>query len=280
MVKSVFRLKGLEISNCKFMEKVIDEDEERSSTMMFPKLYQLKLRDLPKLTTFCNSTAKFVEMSSLFRLWIDGCPGMQTFISSFVCGAMTSSSKDHEEMNTKENFTQMQSLFDKKVRLPSLERLQISYADQLVKIWDDQVSLDSFGKLNRVFVSFCKKLVSVFPCKMLGRHQKLESLYVQNCDSVEEIYEVLEKSSSMVEEPVEKDEAVPRFVFSNLIWLHLQMLPSLKSFYPEVYISEWPVLKKLKVYRCDNVEIFASELLNIHGTHRESQQPLFFVYKV
>ncbi|KAJ0098758.1 hypothetical protein Patl1_21961 [Pistacia atlantica] len=140
MVKSVFRLKELEISNCKFMERVIDEDEERSITMLFPKLYQLKLRDLPKLTTFCNSTAKFVEMSSLFRLWIDGCPAMQTFISSFVCGAMTSSSKDHEEMNAKENFTQMQSLFDKKVifplilfsvRLPSLERLKISYADQL-----------------------------------------------------------------------------------------------------------------------------------------------------
>ncbi|KAJ0098521.1 hypothetical protein Patl1_21935 [Pistacia atlantica] len=246
MVKSVFRLKELEISNCKFMERVIDEDEERSSTMLFPKLYQLKLRDLPKLTTFCNSTAKFVEMSSLFRLWIDGCPAMQTFISSFVCGAMTSSSKDHEEMNTKENFTHMQSLFDKKVRLPSLERLQISYADQL----------------------------------MSGRHQKLEFLEVQNCDSVEEIFEVLEKSSSMVEELVEKEEAVRRFVFSNLIRLCLQMLPSLKSFYPEIHISEWPILEELKVYGCDNVEIFASELLSIQGTHGESQQPLFFVYKV
>ncbi|XP_031274592.1 uncharacterized protein LOC116133068 isoform X2 [Pistacia vera] len=279
MVKSLFKLKKLEISNCKFMERVIDEDEERSSRMLFPKLYELKLTDLPKLTTFYNSTAKFVEMSSLFRLLIENCPGMQTFISSCVRGDMTSSSKENEEMSAKENYTRMQSLFDKKVRFPSLEMFLISHADELVKIWDDQVSLDSFCKLNHVGVCFCKRLVSVFPSNMLGRHQKLEFLVVQNCDSVEEIFEVLEKKSSEVEEIVDKEEAVPRFVFSELTLLSLQKLPSLKSLYPKVHISEWPSLEVMEVYGCDNVEIFALEYLSIQGTDGESQQPLFLVYK-
>ncbi|XP_044495960.1 probable disease resistance protein At4g27220 isoform X2 [Mangifera indica] len=104
MLKSFFKLRVLEISNCMFMEKVIDEDEGRARTMLFPKLYQLKLRDLPKLTTFCNSTASFVEMSSLFKLRIDNCLGIQTFISSSRCGDMTSSSKDPEGMNAKEDY--------------------------------------------------------------------------------------------------------------------------------------------------------------------------------
>ncbi|KAJ0099955.1 hypothetical protein Patl1_21927 [Pistacia atlantica] len=280
MVKSLFKLKKLEISNCKFMERVIDEDEERSSRMLFPKLYELKLTDLPKLTTFCNSTANIVEMSSLFRLWIMNCPGVQTFISNSICGGMTSSSKENEEMSAKENYTRMRYLFDEKVRFPSLERLQISHADELVNIWDDQVSLDSFCKIKNVFVYFCKRLVSVFPSNMLGRHQKLEYLEVQNCDSVEEIFQVLEKRPREVEEIVDKEEAVPKLVFSNLAWLSLQMLPSLKSLYRKMHISEWPNLIKLNVHGCDDVEIFASEFSGIQGTHGESQQPLFLVYKV
>ncbi|XP_044467301.1 uncharacterized protein LOC123197194 isoform X2 [Mangifera indica] len=278
-VKSLFKLQVLEISNCKFMERVIDGDEGRTRTMLFPKLYQLKLRDLPKLTTFCNSTANFVEMSSLFRLWIDNCPSIQTFISSSVCGDMTLSRKELEGMTAKENSAHIQCLFDKKVRFPSLERLQISHAYQLVKLWNDQVSLDFFCKLNRVFVHFCKRLVSVFPSNMLGSHQKLECLEVQNCDSVEEIFEVLEKSSGMVDVIVAKEGTIPRFVFSKCMLLNLQTLPSFKSFYPEIHISEWPVLEVLKVQGCDNVEIIASELMSIQGSYGDSQQPLFFAYK-
>ncbi|XP_044495963.1 disease resistance protein RPS2-like [Mangifera indica] len=279
MLKSFFKLKELEISNCMFMERVIDEDDGRTRTMLFPKLCQLKLRDLPKLTTFCNSTTSFVQMSSLFKLWIDNCRGIQTFISSFICGDMASSSKEPERMNAKEDSTHILSLFDKKVRLPSLEILEITYADQLVKLWDNQVSLDSFGKLIRVTVRFCKTLVSVFPSNMLGIHQKLEFLEVQNCDLVEEIFEVLEKSSVMVEEIVTNEETIPRLVFSELTWLNLQMLPSLKSFCPVKHISEWPDLEVLKVHGCNNVKIIASESLSIRGSNGDSQQTLFFVDK-
>ncbi|XP_044495951.1 uncharacterized protein LOC123218538 isoform X3 [Mangifera indica] len=279
MLKSFFKLKELEISNCTFMERVIDEDDGRTRTILFPKLCWLELRDLPRLITFYNSTASFVEMSSLLGLWINNCPGIQTFISSSIYGDMTASSKELEGLTAKEDSTHMVSLFDKKVRLPSLKILEITHANHLVKLWDNQVSLDSFGKLIRVTVGFCKRLVSVFPANMLGSHQKLEFLEVQNCDSVEEIFEVLEKSSVMVEENFAKEETIPRFVFSKLTWLYLKMLPSLKSFYPEKHISEWPDLEVLKVHGCNNVKIIASESLSIPGSDGESQQTLFFVYK-
>ncbi|KAJ0099042.1 hypothetical protein Patl1_21956 [Pistacia atlantica] len=244
---------GSEILECPPLETIIIKDcpkiYMKEFTIHLTSLFtvKLKLRDLPKLTTFCNSTANIIEISSLFRLWIENCPAIQTFISNSICGGMTSSSKENEEMSAKENYTRMQSLFDKKVRFPSLERLVISHADELVKIWDDQ---------------------------------KLEYLEVQNCDSVEEIFQVLEKRPREVEEIVDKEEAVPKFMFSNLASLSLQMLPCLKSLYPKMHISEWPNLIELNVHGCDNVEIFASEFSGIQGTYRESQQPLFLVYKV
>ncbi|KAJ0087495.1 hypothetical protein Patl1_06989 [Pistacia atlantica] len=154
MVKSLFELKELEISNCKLIEEIIVEDEERTSTMLFPKLYQLKLRDLPKLTTFCSSTGNFVELSSLFGLWIDNCPGMKSFVSISKWNDKTSTKK-LEETNSNENLhAHMQSLFDKKVRLPCLERLVISHADEVEKIWDDQIDCSSiFLKMKRIFHS-------------------------------------------------------------------------------------------------------------------------------
>ncbi|KAJ0086487.1 hypothetical protein Patl1_06994 [Pistacia atlantica] len=150
MVRSLFNLKELEISNCKLIEGIIVEDEERTSTMLFPKLDQLKLRDLPKLTTFCSSTGNFIELSSLFRLWIENCPGMKSFISNSIWSDMTSTRK-FEERNSNENLhAHMQSLFDKKVAFPSLEKMILLHLDNLQLIWHDQLHGDSFSKLKEV----------------------------------------------------------------------------------------------------------------------------------
>ena len=115
--------------------------------------------------------------------------------------------------------------------------------------------------------------------------------YLQDsCNSLEKIFEEV-----MMEESVAKEEDVPRLVFPQLIWLELTDLPRLKSFYPErmwrckingLYILEWPKLKKLRMWRCNKVEILTSEFLSIRKSHGESQlenaiqEPLFIVDKV
>ena len=147
------------------------------------------------------------------------------------------------------------------------------------KIWhQDQPTLDSFSKIDSFEVYDCHNLLNIFPSNMLGRLQKLEELVIVRCNSLEEI----------IEEIVAKEdlEAVPRFVFPQLQRFQLVDLPSLRSFCSGVYISEWPKLKKLRMWGCNKVEILTSEFLSLQKSHGESQlensiqESLFIVDKV
>lgn len=60
----------------------------------------------------------------------------------------------------------------------------------LIKIWDEQLILNSFSKLKNLTVQDCRKLLIFFPPIMHGRLQGLQALTVVRCDSLEEIFEV------------------------------------------------------------------------------------------
>ena len=157
------------------------------------------------------------------------------------------------------------------------------------KIWHhDQLTSDSFSKMDYFAVYDCHNLLNIFPYNMLGRLEKIEELFIGTCNSLEEIFEELKISPCMMEEIVANEdiEAVPRFVFPQLKQLELWKLPSLRSFYSGVYILEWPKLKKLEIWGCDKVEILTSEFLSLQKSHGGSQldcsiqKPLFNVDKV
>ncbi|TXG71296.1 hypothetical protein EZV62_006231 [Acer yangbiense] len=76
------------------------------------------------------------------------------------------------------------------VGLLNIMKLSIEEIDNLRKIWYDQLYLDSFSKLEQVYVYGCNNLLNVFPSNMLGRLQRLGILEVENYDSVEEIFEL------------------------------------------------------------------------------------------
>ncbi|TXG73907.1 hypothetical protein EZV62_002486 [Acer yangbiense] len=200
MVESLIQLKNLEISNCKLMEAVIITQGERTSNTLFPKLYRLRLKHLPKLTSFCNFEGKSIELPSLNHLWLGNCPKMQAFVSN---SPDADNPTNKEEQVNSEQSANIQPLFDEK-----------------------------------------------------------------------EIFKELKISSCMMEEIVAKEdvEAVPyRFVFPQLKLLQLVDLPSLRSFYSGVHISEWPKLKKLRMWGCNKVEILTSEFLSLQKSHGESQ---------
>jgi hypothetical protein len=77
----------------------------------------------------------------------------------------------------------------------------------------------------------------------------------------------IEGSSSIfdcgVEEIVAQEdgaEAAARLVFPKVTLLLLCKLPKLKWFYQGVHTSEWPLLKHLEVYGCDQIEIFLQKI--------------------
>ncbi|KAK8508809.1 hypothetical protein V6N12_034911 [Hibiscus sabdariffa] len=83
MVKSFVQLKTLKVENCENMENVIFEKELTKEEMMNKKTFRvlefLSLKDLPRLTRFCNGN--YFEFPLLTSLSIETCPTLKTFIS-------------------------------------------------------------------------------------------------------------------------------------------------------------------------------------------------------
>ena len=105
------QLKYLDIEDCKVIEEILlTEDfgeEEIIPKVLFPKLEDLFLQDLPVLKRFCIGSN--IRFPSLTGMRIEQCPKLESFIFKPVSS---------EEMNSEEiSRTTMQPLFNEKVIL-------------------------------------------------------------------------------------------------------------------------------------------------------------------
>ncbi|KAH7553381.1 hypothetical protein JRO89_XS12G0005400 [Xanthoceras sorbifolium] len=240
------------------------------------------LKGLPNLTQFGSRIS--VEFSSMTQLSIEDCPKLKTFsFSSAITSGDIKQSKQVEEINGQDD---IHPLFNKKVQVRDLKFLRIDKMDNMRQIWHYQLPANSFSKMDSLGICNCHNLLNIFPSNMLGRLQKLEKLCVGSCDSLEEIIGELKISSCTVEEIVAKEEDICRIVFPQLTRLELTHLPSIKRFYPGLYISEWPKLKILRMWVCNKVKILTSEFFSLQEIREESQleksiqEPMFIIDKV
>ena len=147
-----------------------------------------------------------------------------------------------------------------------LKNMYVWNLQKLKKVWNTNPhGILSFQNLQSVQTRNCPSLKSLFPASVALGLPQLEELKLCYC-GVEEI----------VAEEERLGEA-PKFVFPKTSSFRLQFLPELKSFYPGRHTSEWPVLKKLDVYLCDEVPVFDLEQDQL-GI--QIQQPLFSFEKV
>ncbi|MBA0654327.1 hypothetical protein Goklo_021350 [Gossypium klotzschianum] len=180
--------------------------------------------------------------------------------------------------------SEINTLFNQKVAFPSLVDLIIVGTGKCRKIWHDKLTVDSFHELTLLFVEHCDKLSNVFPFDMVERLEKLETLHILECESVEEIIGLAGDHGLNSNESIEL-KSTTKFVFPKIRDLVLYKLPKLKGFYPKVHTTDWPLLKLLEVSECSKVETFAGEYINLRETQGESQpiisvpQPLFWVTK-
>ncbi|KAK3200231.1 hypothetical protein Dsin_023646 [Dipteronia sinensis] len=246
------------------------EEDMRDTVILFPKLNRLKIENLEKLITLWPGY--YIEFPSLKELTIQICPELEAFI------------------------------FDEKVRVPSLEEMEISDMDNLKMIWHNELDGDSFHKLKSLEVDGCQKLMTVLPLNIRGRLLSLESLIVRSCGSLEGIFDlqgiISEERNSIAATQsrelcfsnlqelevtdcqslkylfaasnVANDDYSPKFLFPKLTSMELSRLPELRSFHPGRHKVEGPVLIRLELCDC-----------GIHDTDEDGQmqmqQLLFFV---
>ncbi|XP_021911828.1 uncharacterized protein LOC110825662 [Carica papaya] len=270
MVKNILQLKTLVVRDCKSVEKIIVterlHDERNMNELFFPELYDLRLENLPQLTGFCARS--LTDFPSLRWLVIKKCPELESF---------TSNTARDQRILAAESQREAIPLFNEKVKLPNLERLLIEEMDNLEKLWNSQLAPDAFSKLDYFAVWNCKKLLTVFPSNMINRLQRLDRMRVHLCPSLKSIFEPLG-----AEHP-ESRSAIPKFVFPQVTVLEIWDIPELRSIYPGMHTTEWPLLKRMHLHGCDKVNVFASGapwfLQTQRGEQTEisNQQPLFLV---
>ena len=144
-------------------------------------------------------------------------------------------------------------------------------------IWHNQLAEDSFSKLQELQVLFCENLMSIFHSNMLIRFQSLEKLIVQNCGSLQEIFELqgqdVRETQAVTAIPLKELNLyrLPKmkqvwnkdpqgiFSFPNLQVIHVWECESLKSLLPASVARCLMQLKDLRVRHCGVEEIVAQE---------------------
>ncbi|KAG6701564.1 hypothetical protein I3842_08G171400 [Carya illinoinensis] len=147
---------------------------------------------------------------------------------------------------------------------------------QLPLLHHDQVS---FPSLQTLRMKGLPKIKYVWSCgqepkTVIRCLEQLQVLEIEDC-GVEEIV-AFERGGEAV--------AIRTLMFPQVTKLKFRNLSRLKWFYKGVHVSKWPMLKKMKIERCEKVEIFASEVVSFGKTvedQRQSEmsikQPLFLV---
>ncbi|KAH9753052.1 Disease resistance protein [Citrus sinensis] len=282
LLRCLNNLVWLEERNCDSIEEVLhleelNADKEHISPL-FPKLYRLRLTDLPKLKRFCNFTGNIIEMPMLRNLTIENCRDIETFISNSVLH-MTADNKEPQKLTSEENFLlahQVQPLFDEKVSFPRLRWLELSGLHKVHHLWKENAESNKvFANLKSLKISECSKLQKLVPPSW--HLENLEALAVSKCHG---LINVLTLSASknlvnlkrmmivdckMIEQIIQLqvgEEAKDCNVFKELEYLRLDCLPSLTSFCLGNYALEFPSLKQVVVRQCPKMKIFSQGLLD------------------
>ncbi|KAK4596165.1 hypothetical protein RGQ29_014282 [Quercus rubra] len=255
IAKGLSQLQELEIKECNIMRAIVvkeDGELEDRDVILFPQLRHLKLQCLPKLMSFL---------------------GAQNSIITHVGEIIHEGELDFQEIP----HTGMQPLFNEEVAFPNLEALIISHMPNLKIIWHDKFAPGSFTKLRSMKVQFCENLTQTFRVNMLSRFQSLESLVVDDCDLLEEIFEirgqeVMETRAITITQlkklfmrrlpklkRVWNKDPQGTFSFQNLQQIEVGWCESLQSLFPTSVARCLKQLEDLRIVECGIEEIIEQE---------------------
>ncbi|KAH7843922.1 hypothetical protein Vadar_022429 [Vaccinium darrowii] len=249
---NLVQLQELKVRDCSKLEVIVSKDEgEHEITseevyVEFPKLTLLDLSGLPKFTGFCkaiNST----NLPQLKRLEVESIPKLNC-----LCPASRSDCDGNIE-----------PLFNHKDLLSGIETLHVSTMDNLLEIWPGDLQ----AKLRNIKVVRCHKLSNIlFSSRLTECMQDLERLVVDNCDSVEVVFDLC---GINVGGKAEGPTAVALPCLADLELYNLQKLMHVWANYSPT-IQGFQNLRFLTVHGCSSLRILLSTfiaklLVNLQG---------------
>ncbi|KAJ0693069.1 putative leucine-rich repeat domain superfamily [Helianthus annuus] len=180
MATGLKKLERLEISYCPVLRTLVGEDCT-VGVIRFPKLNYLSLNGLPSMVSLCRTV---IELPEMVELDLQALPSFTSIYPD------------------KGNPCAIQSLLNKKVVIPKLEKLRINDMPNLKQIWPCEISTDeknNVSRLRMLRVFRCGSLINLFPNNPLPMLNILEELEVQCCGSIEVIFNIDFESVSEME---------------------------------------------------------------------------------
>ncbi|KAI4356285.1 hypothetical protein L6164_000317 [Bauhinia variegata] len=223
--KSFSRLKYMWVYNCPkmkslFSASIVTEEivSDNHKVLNFPQLRFLTLTSLPELISFCNNDETYYSAHS-------------TQFSS--------------DMGDNSYFTHT-ALFDDKVTFPSLEEMTIRNAYKLDTVWHWQRQLrpNSFDKLRELEIESCSKLIILFPSHVGNKLHNLETLFIKDCESLEQVFDLQGLTAGLLE----------ILCFPNLQDMRVEGCKRLRYLFPACVAKNLCKLQKLKVKECHMME--------------------------
>ncbi|CAI8601838.1 unnamed protein product [Vicia faba] len=191
--QSLVKLTTLMVRDCKSLEEIITGVE--SVDIAFVSLEVLMLECLPSLNKFCSSKF-FLKFPLLEEVIVRECPYMKIFSErnpSTPNLRKVKIAENEEEWHWKGNLNDtIKKMFEEKVAFSKFKYLALSNHPVLKDLWYGQVDHQNvFCNLKHLVVQRCDFLSHVlFPSNVVQVLHKLEELEVNNCDSLEAIFDV------------------------------------------------------------------------------------------
>ncbi|GLT82112.1 hypothetical protein SLE2022_005230 [Rubroshorea leprosula] len=225
------QLQEIEVADCKRMVEIINkgrgnddiDDNGARDEVEFSQLHSLTLQYLPELVSFCTE---------------DG-------LASTSHWMVSNKSFSGEELGTS------MALFNQKVMLPNLEKLNLS-SIKTTKIWKELSAMAvSIQNLTSITVESCERLKYLLPSSALSSLVQLRQLSISECRVTEEI---------IFMEEVPREERMDIILFPNLYSLKIKDVQNLTRFCSGNHV-EFPSLKLLQIENCPKLETFVHKSL-------------------
>ncbi|KAA8517325.1 hypothetical protein F0562_017626 [Nyssa sinensis] len=273
--KLLVKLQELKLKNCKMMEEVIETEAEGETTKMilFPELCSLTLNALPNLENFVSGsyTSKFPSLKIL-KVYL--CPKLKAFHlkSRSAQKVKTADASTSEKLQEgRFNTATLEHFFNEKATFPGLEFFVLYDVENLDVIWHSQLPDAYFCKLREIKVTHCRKLLNIIPWNFLPRLGNLESLFIDGCASLQEVFEdghsvtfsnLREMTSECPPKPPHVDDR--NLGFRNLRELTVFSCGSLRNLLSPFMARSLLQLQKLAIYNCEMLE----EIVTNRGEER------------